>query len=174
MQQRGPFVSHQPLDIPDGRAVAAHHPMPPQQPHVARPGRRLLWRLGHLVGIGQAFGFPHLVGQQLVQAVGVKAQQVQVEVSRLQIGQLQAQHGVVPAGVQRDLVVCDDVGPPLGRRQARQAQAWHVGHAQALRGHDAPVTGHDAALLVNQHRVGETELAHAGRDLRQLFVAVGA
>lgn len=84
------------------------------------------------------------------------------------------QHGVVPAGVQGELVVGDDVGADLGLCQAFQAQAGHGGQPEALRGLCAAVAGDDAVVRVDEHRVGEAEFADGGGDLGDLPGRVGA
>jgi len=55
-----------------------------------------------------------------------------------------------------------------------QADAWHIGQADLPRGHDAAVAGNDAAVGIDQHRVGEAEFAHAGGELRHLRLGVRA
>src|SRR6516225_413970 len=50
--------------------------------------------------------------------------------------------------------------------------ARHLGHAELARRQHAAVAGDDAALAVDQHRIGEPKLADAAGDLRDLGVAV--
>ena len=70
---------------------------------------------------------------------------------------------LVPAGLEREFVVGEDVGALLVLGHVVEPQTEHLGHAEPLcRGH-APVAGQDRSRLVDQHRVGEAELLDAGR-----------
>ena len=75
-----------------------------QNPEVARPGDRLLGQRRRVVILGQ----PDLVArQQPLQLALVEADQPEVEAEFRKIRQLEPQQRLVPAGVQRQLVVRD-------------------------------------------------------------------
>jgi hypothetical protein len=48
--------------------------------------------------------------------------------------------------------------------------AGHFGQPERLRRQDPAVAGDDAVLAVDQHRIGEAELAHRGGDLCRLEI----
>ena len=158
----------------DGRrvgAVAAHQPVASQQPDVAQPADWHLGRGRHVVGIGEA---RRQVGQQARDFVGVEAGEREVEAVGLQLSELDAQQVVVPPSGEGQSVVSQHVGAALGRGEVGQLQRGHLGHAQLARGEEAAVAGDDAAVGVDQHRIGEAELGDAGGDLCHLRGGVGA
>src|SRR5690606_35942904 len=58
--------------------------------------------------------------------------------------------------------------PTLRLRQTRQDNSRHGFHAKFARGKDTAVPGDQGAILGNQHRIGETELAHRASNLCNL------
>ena len=77
---------------------------------------------------------------------------------------------VVPAGVQRELVVRDDVRALLRFGEVVQNNDGHLLELQLPGGKEPAVPGDDAAFGIHQDRVVETELGDAGGDLRDLRV----
>src|SRR5258708_3845199 len=79
--------------------------MIPQDPQVARA------RSGNIGQRRSLFCFLLIdrVAQQLVEFVHVEADEVEVEVLRLESGEVQSQKFIVPTCVERKLVVGDDV-----------------------------------------------------------------
>ena len=75
----------------------------------------------------------------------------------------------VPARVFGKLVVGDDVGADLGGREVREADRRHLLDAEPYRRFDAAVAGDDAAVTIDQHRVGKPKPLDAVRDLADLF-----
>ena len=154
--------------------IPAHDPVLFQQPHVAQLANCLFLHGRHRVRIGLAFRRGVERGQQFVDIAKVEPGQPDVVPAVHQLAQIQRQHLVVPSGVQRQFVVGDDVGAFLRVAQVPQAQAWHVGPSQLPRGQHAPVAGDDAALAIDQHRIGKAELLDAGRDLSHLSIRMRA
>jgi hypothetical protein len=91
-----------------------------------------------------------------------------------QVGQLDPQQRLVPAGVQRQLVVREDVGALLRLGPAAGDHHRHLGDAELARRHHAAMAGDQPAALVHQDRCGPAPLADAGGDLRHLRVGVRA
>ena len=87
--------------------------MIPEDPQVARPRGRLVGRPGHLVGITKAV----LIAEQLCQLVLVEAEQAEVVVHALQLGQLDGEQVVIPIRNVGRLVVANAVGLDLLGRQ---------------------------------------------------------
>jgi hypothetical protein len=105
---------------------------------------------------------------------GREAGQVQIEAGVGQFGELQRQHRLVPAGIEREPVVGDHVGALLRRRQVRKLDHRHLGEPQLACGQQPAVTGDHTVLAIDQDRVGPAELGDAGGDARDLLVAVRA
>ena len=115
-----------------------------------------------------------LARQQPLQLALAEADQPEVEAELREIGQLEPQQRLVPAGVQRQLVVGQHIGALLRLAHVRELDHRHPLQPElACRQHPA-VPGDDAARAVDQHRVRPAELADAGRDLRHLGIGVGA
>ena len=112
--------------------------------------------------------------QQPLELGGVEADQVEVEALVPQPGQLFRQQRVVPARLQGELVVGDQIRPLLRLAQVLEPDHRHLGQPELARREQPAMAGEDAALLVDQHRVGPAELDHRRRDLIDLRVAVRA
>ena len=112
--------------------------------------------------------------QQGVDLVLAEAGQLHVEALLHEVLELQRQHFVVPAGVEGDAVVGDDVGAFFGLGPAGGHHDRDLGHAQALCGQRAAVAGNDAALLIDQDGRGPAPLLDRGDDLVDLLGRVGA
>ena len=74
---------------------------------------------GRLVGEG---GGRARSGEEVVDLALLEAGQVEVEAEQPEVGDLGGEQALVPAGVQRELVVGQQVGPLLGLAQARTAR----------------------------------------------------
>ena len=112
---------HQHVHRIDAGAVSTHHAVLAHYPHVACLGHGLLGRLRSCVWIGQAgLGAQLVCADQIVQILGLKPQQRQVELHVAQLVELDGQHVGVPARIQREAVVRDHVGAALRVGQARQ------------------------------------------------------
>ena len=167
-------VHQQPDDVRVER-VAADQPVRPELPDIARPAARR-------PGLGQpvVLGIAGLLRRQpLDQAVDLRDREagdadVEAEIVGEERLQLLGQQVLVPAGVQRQLVVGEHIGPLLGRRHGLDADAGHRRHAEELRRLDPAMAGEDGVLGVDQHRVGEAEGPDALGDLADLLLRVGA
>ena len=92
-------------------------------------------------------------------------------IQRMQFG---CEQFLIPAGVQRELVIGDDVGAPLRRRQVTENDRRN-GVEPELAGRQQPaVPGNDSTVAINQDWSGPSELHDRGCDLRHLVVIVRA
>ena len=94
---------------------------------------------------------------------------VDVEFELQEALELDGEQLPVPARVFGKLVVGDDVGADLGGREVREADRRHLLDAEPYRRFDAAVAGDDAAVTIDQHRVGKPKPLDAVRDLADLF-----
>ncbi|CAM3827112.1 hypothetical protein CADE109221_11800 [Castellaniella denitrificans] len=170
----GAIIAHEPGPGLRVGARAAHDAVAAQRPDVAWAAHRNVGLRRCGIGVGGARGRSIQFSQQHLDLIVGETSQAQVVVHVRQIPQLGGEHRLVPARVQRQLVIGDHVGAFLGVCQVAQAQARHFGHAQPGGGQDAAVARNDAALGVNQDRVRETELPDRRHDLGHLRIAVRA
>ena len=112
--------------------------------------------------------------QQLLDLDGFEAGEVAIDAHGDEIGDLGRQHHVVPAGIERELVVGQHIGPLLRLAQAAKLDHRNLVRLQLAGGKDAAVAGDDAVVAVDQDRVGPAELADRGGDLRHLGIGMGA
>jgi len=106
----------QPVHVLRLARVAAQQAVLAENPQVARPGDRLIGRLGNLVRVGKPLLHPRI--EQLGQLVFGEANEPQVDVHSLQVGQLDRQQLVIPGGHIGGLVVGDSIRLGLGGREA--------------------------------------------------------
>ena len=142
-----------------------------QQPQIARLRDRLLRQRRRLVVLGQAL---LAARQQPLQLALAKADQPEVEAELGEVRQLEPQQLLVPARVQRQLVVGKHIRPLLRLAHVRKLDHRHLLQPELSRGHDPAVPGDDAALTIDQYRVRPAELPDARCDLRHLGIAMGA
>ena len=128
-------------DIRRRRAVAAQQAMIAEEPDIAGNRDRLLGQLRHLVGIGQAGIAVRGEGRPLRLA---EADQVEVEAKNLQLAQFEPEQFLVPAAVERQLVVGDRVGLLLRLGPADRHHDRDFGDAQLARRQHPAMTGDDA------------------------------
>ena len=144
-----------------------------QQPEVARPGDRGCWDVWNFVLVGEPCG-GFLLGQLARQFLVVETEEVQVEVLVLQGYQLFAEHLLVPACIERELVIGDGQGAALDLRQVLQHNNRNFAHAQRPGRSEAPFTSNDAAVRPNENWIYEAEFPDGGGDLRHLVAGVCA
>ncbi len=97
-----------------------------------------------------------------------EAGQFHVEVEIDQSLQFDRQQVLVPARIQGELVVGQDVGPAFGFAHVRKTHRRHLRHAERpCRQHPA-MAGDDGVIIGDQHRVGEAEAIDAVGDLADL------
>ena len=113
--------------------------------------------LGNIVGIGEARIADGRAGRRV--SSSPKPVSDRSKPSACQVAELERQQLRVPAGVQRQLVVGDDVGALLRLAQPGKLDDRHVCHAELAGRQQPPVSGDDAVLAVDQDRVGPAELA---------------
>jgi hypothetical protein len=131
--------------------------------------RRLLGSLGNIVWIGES-GIAAAGERQDLQLA--EAGERQIEAEAAEITEFQSEQILVPAGVQRELVVGNDVCPLLRLAQTGKLDDRYGCHPELPCRQQPPVAGYDAVLAVDQDRVGEAELADRRGNLRDLRVRV--
>ena len=117
---------------------------------------------------------PSAIASSRSSSVASKPTRSRSKRSSLQPGQLLRQQRVVPARLQGELVVRDQIGPLLRLAQVLEADHRHLGEPELAGREQPPMTSKDAALLVYQHRVRPPELNHRRRDLIHLRVRMRA
>ena len=167
----GELPIQHPLDIGQHRGIAAEQPVITQHPQIARLGDRLLRQRRCLIVIGQAL-LP--ARQQPFQLARAEADQAEVEAEVREIRQLEPQQRLIPAGVQRQLVVGQHVSPLLRLAHMRELDHRHLLQPELSRRQHPAMAGDDAVCAVDEHRVRPAELADAGSDLRHLGIGMGA
>ncbi len=90
--------------------------------------------------------------------------------ARVQVAQFVGQHLCIPAGIQGDTVVRQDVRAALGVAEMRKTYAGDRFQLQAAGRQDSPVSGDDAVVCVNQNRIVESEFLNAAGNLRHLLL----
>jgi len=145
-----------------------------QEPHVAgnRDGR--LRRLGRGVFVRVAGDDFFRLAEQIFQLVVGKPGEIEVEAVVADRLQLDAQHFLVPAGIERQAVVGQNKGAPLRFGQMVEDDDRDFGHVQFACGEQAGVAGDDDPVRPGQDGVGPPELGYRGRDLGDLFVTMRA
>ena len=151
-------------------AVAANQPMLAKQPNVARRARRDGRRIRRFVRVRQP---SILVERQRRYFVGAKADQAKIEAGTLQVVDLDAQHGVVPAGVQRQLIVRKHIGALLRRRPACRNHDRDFSYPKLVRRKHAAMPGDNAVCLIDQRGNRPAPFADRRRDLINLLGAGG-
>ena len=144
-----------------------------EQPEISWPGNRVRWWFGNDVFVGETVAVADR-RQQLVELLGAEAGQPEVVAGAVQLVKLGGEQFLVPAGVERQLVVGDAVGAHLLRRQVRQADHRHRVEPEPARRQDAAVPGDHLELVVDQDRHGPAELDQRRRQLGDLVVRVRA
>jgi hypothetical protein len=145
-------------------------------PQITGPRHRIAGRLGCfviVVGTGRFLVAFRLVverGHQVGQFLVGEAGQPQVEAVAVEGMQFGGQQFLVPASVQGQLVVCQDIGAALSFGQVVEDQHRHGVEAKLFRRRQPPVAGDDVALAIGENGIGEAELDDAGGDLRHLAV----
>jgi hypothetical protein len=103
---------------------------------------------------------------------GVEPQQVKIELQVFQVQHFEPQQLVVPSGVQRELIVRNQVCFFLRFGQVAEFDAGNRLEAEQSGGGEPPVAGDQAIFAVQQYRIRKPEFLDAGRDLRHLIIRV--
>jgi hypothetical protein len=100
-------------------------------------------------------------GQQILQRFGGKAKHVQIYRSIVADARnLRRQQRLVPAGIQRDLIIREPQRSRLGFGQMRQSNGGDRCHAEPLCGHHAAVARDQYARAIHKHRVHTAKLGY--------------
>jgi hypothetical protein len=165
-------AAQQAVDVFGPAAVAAEETVVPQQPEVARSGRRFVRRCRHGVRVGQPGRALRL--EQLHQLVRREPGQAHLEVQLLQFGQFEGQAVVVPRGQLGGLVVGQPVGLQLGGGQARGDVDRHGLQAKLQGRLIRGMADDDHALFIDDARLAEAEfLNRRGDGLDGLVIVAG-
>lgn len=176
-----PFGSHQPFEHVVVSGVAADQTMAIEAPYIAWPGDSasritgtdwdlvLGFRLGWTVRCALARFVDHDVdlGRR-------ETRDLDVEIKGDEALKLDCQQLLVPASIERELVVDEHIGAPLSRIEMSEAHSRDVLQADQLCSLDSAVTGDDLAILADQYRVGKSEPPDAVCDLPDLLLGMGA
>jgi len=100
--------------------------------------------------------------------------QLDIEVEGDQRLQLDCKDLLVPACIERELIVGQHVGAPLGFGEMGKSDGRHCLPAKQLRRFDPSVTRHDLAVVRNEHGVCEPEPLDRGSDPPDLLFGMGA
>ena len=98
-----------------------------------------------------------------------ETEDIQVEIRVLQGSQLFPKHLLVPAGMERELVIGDDQGAALDLRKVCQHNNRNFAHALTLGRPEARFTSDKPAVGRNENWVYEAEFPDGGGDLRHLL-----
>ena len=112
--------------------------------------------------------------QQVIDLAGLEAEGGKIDAKLGQLAGFQRQQLLVPAGALGELVVGEHQRPLLRRGEMGELDHRHLRQPELARRQQPAVPGDDAVLAVDQHRVGEAELADRAGDQRHLRLAVGA
>jgi hypothetical protein len=85
-----------------------------------------------------------------------------------------AEHLLVPAGIERELVIGDGQGAALDLRQVFHHNDRNFANALRAGRPKAPFTGNDPAVGANENWVYKAEFSDGGGDLRHLLGGVRA
>src|SRR5271157_66717 len=143
-----------------------------QQPEIAGPGDRGCGNIRNFVFVREPRG--GLLGQLARQFLVVETEQIQVETLVLQGYQLFAEHLLVPACVERELVIGDGQGATLDLGQVLQHNDWHSSHALHPGRPEAPFTSDEPTVRPHENWIYETEFPDGGGNLRHLLGGVRA
>src|SRR5215472_11499412 len=154
-------------DISGAGAVAAANQVVSHLPYIARSRDGLIRDFRDGVGIAQT-ARPQ-TGQDLLQPVRLKADQIKVETAGLEVTQLVAEQIEIPARPRRQFIVGQTICLLLIFAPAARDDYRDRRQLQLCRGRDTPMAGDQRALLVDQRRVRPPPSA----DRRGDFVDVG-
>jgi hypothetical protein len=79
---------------------------------------------------------------------------------------------IIPTGIQRELIVSDDVSAFLSLTQVIENDHRHLFEPELPRSEEAPVAGNDTCFRIHEDRVVEAELGDACGNLGYLRVGV--
>ena len=112
------------------------------------------------------------LANQLLQLGGRKAECLQIDLEVAKLGQFQREHLVIPAGIESDAVVGENVGALLRLAHVRAVDARHTRQPKPSRRLYTSMAGNNAALAVDQDGIAKPELSNAASYLNYLRLAV--
>ena len=140
------------------RGIAAQQPVLAQDPDIAGHRDCGLRSLRHRVIVGVA-GVDFLgVAKQIFDLVIGESDQVEIEAVLLERGHLDAQHLLIPSGVECQPVVGQHQRAALGFGQVIEDDDRDLGHAQFASSQQARVAGDDDSIGAGQNRIRPPEL----------------
>ena len=155
--------------------VATDQPVPAKLPDIAGPDPCGSWFRNHIIGrIAILFGDKPVDQRIDLGHLEADDADVEVEIARHQGLQFFGQNGVIPAGIQGQLVVSKHIGALLLRAHMFEPNTRHGCHFQQLCGGHPAMAGKNGAIPVDQHRIGEAERKDTVGDLAQLLLRMGA
>ena len=157
------------------RGIAAEQPVLAQHPDIAGHGDRGLRRLRHRVFVGVAGVDLFRVAEQILDLLVGEADDVEIEAVLLERLQFDAQHLLIPSGVERQPVVGQNKRAPLRFGQMVEDDDRDFGHAQFAGGQQAGVAGDDDPIGAGKNWVRPPELGdrwpRSGRPVRHYACA---
>jgi len=96
-----------------------------------------------------------------------EASEFDFEIEVDQALQLDREHFAIPSGVERQLVVCDDISAPFGFGEMGQTKCWNSFQPKQLGGGEASMPGNDLASS-HKDRIVEAEACDRSCDLFDL------
>ena len=170
------LTAHQRLEVDLASRVAAEQAVPAKQPEVAaardrRTGRDDDCVVSSIAAIG--IGLARFVDHE-VDFGEAEPGQLDIELEVDQRLQLDGEDLLVPPGIERELVVGQHVGAPLGLGEMRQRDGRHRLPFEQLGRFDPAVAGDDLAIVGDKHRVGEPEPLDRRGDLLDLLLGMRA
>ena len=172
----GALALQQPIEARQIAGIAAEQPVAPELPDVARPGHgrsgSVTCERDLVLGLTLAGRAKPRAASSSTRSTSASEKPVSSTSKSRSIERLQldGEDLAVPAGVQRQLVVGDHVGPALRGVEVGQAQRRHLLQPQQLGGLDPAVAGDDLVLVADQHRVGEAEASMLSAICRICFL----
>ena len=147
-----------------------------EKPKIARARHRLLGRLGNCVFVAVTGG--RIAGvdarQQPSSSSSREAEKIEIDAVLFQPREFGGEDLIVPARIERDLIVGDAIGARLRVGQMIKPDHRDFDNAELPRRQQPPVAGDQHAALVDEAGDVETEFGDAGRNLRDLFRLVRA
>ena len=107
--------------------------------------------------------------QQIFQFVVREADDRKIQALAFDLAQFLGQHLLVPPGVQCELVVRDDVRPPLSLGEVVQHHHRNLPESQLSRRQETAVAGNNPRVGGHQDRSIKTKFDNRRRNLRHLF-----
>jgi hypothetical protein len=143
-----------------------------EHPDIAKTAdRRAACLLGH-----QVFRLVAFISNTLENDIdlgGLEANQAYIETNVSQMLQFDREHLIVIAGLFSESIVRKDIGALIVITEMRQANGRDRLHIQQLRRLNAPMSGDNLVIVIDQNGIVKAETLDTPRDLLDLFGRVG-